>query len=170
MREQRPWRWGRRTCCGGEGMAQPWGQGWEQLARGCGRQERCRAGSYAEMVLEVRKRMYPIHLKHAPQGNLGCNIVTDWWRESSLLCAPEMYKDGSQMDLRRKKGDTVTIIVPPAKDLGRQHPSLYGALSFFFFFNETETINRNHSDCQDFTYTKSNMLVLHTISFGPLKD
>lgn len=44
-----------------------------------------------------------------------------------------MYKDGSQMDLRRKKGDTVTIIVPPAKDLDRQHPSLYGALSFFFF-------------------------------------
>lgn len=62
-------------------MAQPWGQGWEQLARGCGRQERCRAGSYAEMVLEVRKRMYPIHLKHAPQGNLGCNIESQTGEE-----------------------------------------------------------------------------------------
>lgn len=87
------------------------------------------------------------------------------------MCAPEMYKDGSQMDLRRKKGDPVTIIVPPAMDLDRQHPSLYGALSlFFFFFNETEAINRNHSDCQDLTYTKSNVLALHAISFGPLKD
>lgn len=63
------WRRGHGPAMGtGLGAACPWlwsareMQGWELRRNG----------------FRGRKRMYPIHLKHAPQGNLGCNIVTDW--------------------------------------------------------------------------------------------
>lgn len=39
------------------------------------------------MVLEVRKRMCPIHLKHAPQGILGCNTESQTGEEKVACCA-----------------------------------------------------------------------------------